>query len=143
MREEDWTRLAVEIMDGGGDLEQAAWSDWEPVRFAAASRPDLPDDLVRALASDPSESVRAAIAARPGLPADLMDQLAGDDRPAVLRALAARDGLDRSVRDVLARIPDAGVQRMLGNTRIADLLDSMPAPPAVASCRRRFALFGH
>ena len=104
--EDDWTETALLVADGGGDLEEAAYSDWEPVRFAAAGRADLPDEQVRTLASDPSPS------ARPNLPGD------------------ARARLSRSL--------DAGVLRALGETRAADLLESMPAPPLRTARRRLF-----
>lgn len=139
MRTEDnWTETALLVADGGGDLEEAAYSDWEPVRFAAAGRADLPDEQVRTLASDPSPSVRAAVAARPDLDPDLLDQLAVDEEPCVLRALAARPNLPGDARARLSRSLDAGVLRALDETRAADLLESMPAPPLRTARRRLF-----
>lgn len=132
---------ALLLADGGGDPEEAAYSDWEPVRFAAAGRPDLPDEQVGMLASDPSSSVRAAIAARPGLDPDLVDQLSVDEDPCVLRTLAGRDDLPEDARARLSRSTDAGVQRALGNMRAAGLLESMPAPPLKMVRRRVFGLF--
>lgn len=132
---------ALLVADGGGDLEDAAYSDWEPVRFAAAGRTDLPDEQVRTLATDPSPSVRAAVAARPGLDPDLVDQLAVDGEPCVLRALAARDDLPDDARARLSRSTDADTQRALGNARAAELLESMPAPPLRTARRRVFGLF--
>lgn len=136
--EDDWTETALLVADGGGDLEEAAYSDWEPVRFVAAGRADLPDEQVRTLASDPSPSVRAAVAARPDLEPDLIDQLAVDVEPVVLRALAARTDLPEDARARLSRSTDAKVRRALGDTRAADLLDSMPAPPLQTTRRRLF-----
>ena len=132
---------ALLVADGGGDPEEAAYSDWEPVRFAAAGRADLPDEQVRTLASDPSASVRAAVAARPGLDPDLVDQLAVDGEPCVLRALAGRSDLPDDARARLSRSTDADVQRALGNMRAAELLESMPAPPLRTARRRVFGLF--
>lgn len=139
--EDDWTEEALLLADGGGDPEEAAYSDWEPVRFAAAGRPDLPDEQVRTLASDPSPSVRAAVAARPELDPDLVDQLSVDAEPCVLRVLAGRSDLPEDARARLSRSTDAGVRRALGDTRAADLLDSMPAPPLKTARRRAFGLF--
>lgn len=136
--EDDWTETALLVADGGGDPEEAAYSDWEPVRFVAARRTDLPDEQVRMLASDPSPSVRAAVAARPDLDPDLLDQLAVDAEPCVLRVLAARPDLPEDARTRLSRSTNADVLRALGETRAADLLDSMPAPPLRPVRRRLF-----
>ncbi|MGN9814727.1 hypothetical protein ACTMUQ_05190 [Streptomyces sp. SD11] len=91
------------------------------LRWALATREDLPRDTYARLASDPTPGIRADIAENPAIDEALIRAMADDRDPAVRRALAHHP---RAPLDVLTRL---AATAKVGGTLLPRVADASPA----------------
>ncbi|OZG50837.1 hypothetical protein BOCO_0023 [Bombiscardovia coagulans] len=133
VKESSWIAVALQVEQGEGNLDDAVYSTWEPIRWVAAGRADLTDKHIHDLINDESIAVRIRIAQRSDLTCEHVEQLSWDTKPSVLAQLAIRHTLSAEQRKRLALTVDEHVLTAIGENEAANLVSRMHQCETIAT----------